>query len=358
MQHPDGGSVTNGLLETLKQRIRRDGPMPVDAFMRTCLADPVHGYWHRAQTIGRGGDFITSPEISQVFGELIGLWCAMTWQQMGQPQAIRLVELGPGRGTLMRDALRAAGAVPAFAAAIRVHLVEMSAAMRKQQAQALAGGAHQPEWHDSVRDVPAGPAIVVANEFLDALPVRQFVFGGGWRERRVTLGDDGALRFGVGDAVHCVLDAEDGAIAEVRPGEEEVLGALAARGDAVAALFLDYGPAQDGLGDTLQAVQNHAYADPLAFPGTADLTAHVQFAAFAEKARKAGLAIDGPLTQAEFLGRLGIAERAAKLMTANPQRAGEIEAAVHRLISPTGMGSLFKVMAVRSPKLSPLIPFG
>jgi SAM-dependent MidA family methyltransferase len=257
----------------------------------------------------------------------------------------------------MRDALRAAGAVPAFAAAIRVHLVEMSASMRNQQAQALAGGAHQPEWHDTVRDVPAGPVIVVANEFLDALPIRQFVSSGGWRERVVMLADDGALRFGVGGGVDCVLDAEDGAIAEVRPGEEEVLDALASRGDPVVALFFDYGPAQDGLGDTLQAVQNHAYTDPLASPGTADLTAHVQFAAFAGKARKAGLATDGPLTQAEFLGRLGIAERAAKLMAANPQRAGEIEAAVHRLISPTGMGSLFKAMAVRSPSLPPLVPF-
>jgi SAM-dependent MidA family methyltransferase len=187
MPHPDDGSVTNGLLEILKQRIRRDGPMPVDAFMRACLDHPVHGYWHRAHTIGRSGDFITSPEISQVFGELIGLWCAVTWQHLGRTPAVRLVELGPGRGTLMRDALRAAGAVPAFAAAIRVHLVEMSASMRNQQAQALAGGAHQPEWHDTVRDVPAGPVIVVANEFLDALPIRQFVSSGGFslREARV-----------------------------------------------------------------------------------------------------------------------------------------------------------------------------
>ena len=358
MPRSEDGCVASGLLESLKARIRRDGPMPVDAYMRACLEDPVHGYWQRARTIGRGGDFITSPEISQVFGELIGLWCAATWQHMGQPQAVRLVELGPGRGTLMRDALRVARAVPAFASAVRVHLVEKSPTLRERQAQALAGSGYQPEWHDSVRDVPQGPAIWVANEFLDALPIRQFVFGDGWRERVVTLGADGALRFGVGDAVDRVLDAEDGAIAEVRQGEEELLGALASRGDAVAALFVDYGPAQDGLGDTLQAVQNHAYADPLAAPGTADLTAHVQFAAFAEKARNADLATDGPLTQTEFLGRLGIAERTAKLMAANPSRAGEMEAAVHRLISPTGMGGLFKAMAVRSPGLPSLVPFG
>jgi NADH dehydrogenase [ubiquinone] 1 alpha subcomplex assembly factor 7 len=358
MPPTDDSAVATGLQDILRERIRCDGPMPVDAFMRACLEDPVHGYWQRAHTIGSGGDFITSPEISQVFGELVGLWCAVTWQRMGQPGTVRLVELGPGLGTLMRDALRAARMVPGFAAAVHVHLVETSPALRARQAEALAGSGYQPAWHDSVRDVASGPAIVVANEFLDALPIRQLVFKGGWRERVVALGADGGLQFGAGDAVACSLDGSEGAIAELRPGEDEVLGALASRTDDVAALFVDYGPAGRDLGDTLQAVRGHAYADVLASPGTVDLTAHVQFAAFGEKARNLGLVADGPLTQAEFLGRLGIAERTAKLMAANPARAGEMEAAAHRLISPTGMGSLFKVIAVRSSRLPPLVPFG
>jgi NADH dehydrogenase [ubiquinone] 1 alpha subcomplex assembly factor 7 len=358
MPRIEDNAAADGLLEVLRKRIRRDGPMPVDAFMRACLDDPVHGYWRRAQTIGRSGDFITSPEISQVFGELIGLWCAAIWQQMGRPETLRLVELGPGLGTLMRDALRAARAVPAFSAAIRVHLVEMSPAMRARQAASLADSTHQVAWHDDVREVPAGTAIVVGNEFLDALPIRQLVCSGGWHERVVGLAPDGGLRFDVGDAVAGVADAEDGAILELRPGEDHLLAALASRGEPLAGLFIDYGPAEAGLGDTLQAVRHHAYADPLTRPGTADMTAHVQFATFARKAQEAGLAADGPLTQAEFLGRLGVAERARKLMAANPQRAGEIEAAVLRLISPTGMGSLFKAMTARSRSLPPLLPFG
>jgi NADH dehydrogenase [ubiquinone] 1 alpha subcomplex assembly factor 7 len=359
MPRIEDNAAAGGLLEVLKDRIRRDGPMPVDVFMRACLDDPVHGYWRRAQTIGRSGDFITSPEISQVFGELIGLWCAAIWQQMGKPETLHLVELGPGLGTLMRDALRAARALPAFAAAIRVHLVEMSPAMRARQAATLADCTHQIAWHDDVREVPAGAAIVVGNEFLDALPIRQLVYSsGGWHERVVGLAPDGGLRFDAGDAVDGGADAQDGAILELRPGEDDVLAALASRDEPLAGLFIDYGPADAGLGDTLQAVRHHVYADPLAHPGTADITAHVQFATFAGKAQDSGLAADGPLTQAEFLGRLGVAERARKLMSANPQRAGEIEAAVLRLISPTGMGSLFKAMAVRSRSLPPLLPFG
>jgi NADH dehydrogenase [ubiquinone] 1 alpha subcomplex assembly factor 7 len=358
MPRTDDSTVATGLQDILRERIRRDGPIPVDAFMRACLEDPVHGYWQRAHTIGRSGDFITSPEVSQVFGELVGLWCVVTWQRMGQPGTVRLVELGPGLGTLMRDALRAVRAVPAFVAAVRVHLVETSPTLRARQAQTLADIGHRPEWHDSARDVASGPAIIVANEFLDALPIRQLVFNGGWRERVVVLGADGGLQFGAGDVVACSLEGAEGAVVELRPGEEALLGVLASRADDAAALFVDYGPAESGLGDTLQAVRGHTYADVLAAPGTADLTAHVQFAGFGEKARNLGLAVDGPLTQAEFLGRLGIAKRTEKLMAANPARAGEIEAAVHRLISPTGMGSLFKVIAVRSSSLPPLVPFG
>ena len=351
----------------LRETIARDGPMPLDRYMQACLADPEHGYWQRAASIGGQGDFVTAPEISQVFGELIGLWSALAWERMGRPVPLRLVELGPGRGTLMRDALRAARVLPGFRDAATVHLVEVSGPLREVQRGTLVaassgdGNAAAAVWHERLAEVPPGPAIVIANEFLDALPIRQLVFAeGAWHERVVGLAADGGLRFALGAAVDYRGDAQpfEGAIVELRAGEEELLATLASRSAPLAALLIDYGPAEPALGDTLQAVRRHAYADPLAAPGSADLTAHVQFAALAQKARSAGLAADGPLTQAEFLGRLGVAERAERLMSANPQRAGEIETAVQRLISPTGMGSLFKVLAVRSPALSPLEPFG
>lgn len=341
--------------------------MPVDRFMQACLGDPLYGYRHKPQSIGRAGDFVTAPEISQVFGELIGLWCAAVWEGMGKPAPVRLVEPGPGRGTLMGDALRAASVMPDFLAAASVHLVEVSPPMRQLQRQALqpAGAARRQAppigWHETVDEVPPGPAIIVANEFLDALPIRQLVYDGrAWRERVVALAPDGRLSLAAGGTVEFRSDAPaaPGAIAEVRPGEDALLAALAARPAPLVALLVDYGPAEAALGDTLQAVRHHAYVDPLAEPGTADLTAHVQFAALAAKARAAGLAADGPLTQAEFLGRLGIVERTARLMAANPARAAEIEAATQRLMSPGGMGQLFKALAVRSPGLPAPPPFG
>jgi SAM-dependent MidA family methyltransferase len=361
------GRTSGGLRAVLAERIRCEGPMPVDRFMQACLDHPVYGYRHKPQSIGRAGDFVTAPEISQVFGELIGLWCAVVWEAMGRPAPVRLVELGPGRGTLMRDALRAARAVPGFLAAASVHLVEISPPMRQLQRRTLetagAPGEQPPPvvWHERVEELPPGPAIIVANELLDALPIRQLVFDGqAWRERVVALAPDGHLAFAAGGAVDFRSEATAalGAIAELRPGEDALLAALAARPASLVALLIDYGPAEVALGDTLQAVRHHAWVDPLADPGAADLTAHVQFAALAAKARVAGLMADGPLTQAEFLGRLGMVERTARLMAANPARAGEIEAATQRLMSPGGMGQLFKALAVRSPGLPAPPPFG
>jgi NADH dehydrogenase [ubiquinone] 1 alpha subcomplex assembly factor 7 len=362
---PRADGARGGLLAELSERIRRDGPMRVDAYMEACHAHPLYGYRHKAASIGAAGDFITAPEISQVFGELIGLWSAVVWQTMGRPAPLRLVELGPGRGTLMRDALRASKAMPGFLAAVSVHLVEVSEPMRRLQRAALlrgdADGAPAVTWHAALAEVPAGPAIVIANELLDALPIRQLVCDGqAWRERVVALDAHGCLTLAAGDAVELesAVPAPEGAIVELRAGEDELLAALAARAVPSAALLIDYGPAVPAFGDTLQAVRGHAYIDPLAEPGAADLTAHVQFAALAEKARAAGLAPDGPITQAEFLGRLGIVERTARLMAANPMRAAEIEAATQRLMSPGGMGQLFKAMAVRSSALPAPPPFG
>lgn len=361
----EAGGGGNPLLLKLRERIRRDGPLPVGDYMQVCVGDPEHGYWRRRDTIGAAGDFVTAPEISQIFGELIGLWCAVTWQQLGSPTRLRLVELGPGRGTLMRDALRAARRVPEFIEGATVHLVEISDALREVQRATLANARDQPAvmWHLDIAEVPDGPAVIVANEFLDALPIRQLVYAdGAWHERVVALDAQGALMFGRGDRVDqpagVPRDPQPGTIVEVRAGEEQLLAQLATRSQPFVALFIDYGPATAAIGDTLQAVCRHEYADPLAEPGTADLTAHVLFAALADKARAAGLAVDGPITEAEFLGRLGIAERATRLMAANPAKAAEIEAGVQRLMAPTGMGQLFKVLAVRSRTLPPPAPFG
>ena len=345
------------------EEIRAKGPMPVARYFEIAVADPEAGYWQRRSIIGAGGDFVTAPEISQIFGELLGLWCAGAWQSMGMPPSVRLVELGPGRGTLMRDVLRTLRrALPAMHAGLHVHLVELSAPFRAAQAELLAGftAAADPVWHDDLSQVPPAPAIVIANEFLDELPVRQLVRAQGhWRERVVTCDAAGALAFGLGDVVDAegLGPAEEGAIAELREGEAPLLATLAARAAPTAALFIDYGPEDARFGDTLQAMRRHAYEDPLADPGTCDLTAHVQFARFAEAARAAGFAVDGPMVQAEFLGAMGLAIRASRLMSANPSEAAAIELAAQRLIAPTGMGSLFKVLALRSPHLPPAPPF-
>jgi NADH dehydrogenase [ubiquinone] 1 alpha subcomplex assembly factor 7 len=394
------GQADSSLLDRLRDLIVRHGPLPVDEYMRVCLGDPKHGYWQQAATIGKSGDFITAPEISQVFGELIGLWSVMVWEGMGRPSPVRLVELGPGRGTLMNDALRAAQLVPPFLDAATVHLIEISDPLRELQARTLLpppvhaehgsamtwgrageGGNHDGSgipppltpphkgegnslpmsWHGALEEVPPGAAIVIANEFLDALPIRQLVNDGDvWRERVVDLAPEGGLRFMSGQAVEFRggTDAKPGDIVELRAGEDEMLAALAARKEPHMALFVDYGPAGHSFGDTLQAVHRHAYADPLIAPGASDLTAHVHFAALAQKAGDAALTPYGPISQAEFLARLGIVPRAQKLMAANPARAGDIEAGVQRLVSPAGMGGLFKVMAVGSPHLPPPPPFG
>ncbi|HWB43914.1 MAG TPA: SAM-dependent methyltransferase [Hyphomicrobiaceae bacterium] len=359
MPNADATDGDTPLLARLRARIAREGPIAVDQYMQACL----EAYWQRGAAIGAERDFITAPEISQVFGELIGLWAAIVWQSLGQPATVRLVELGPGHGSLMRDALRAARLVPDFLRATSLHLVEVSGPLRQAQARTLASldPAVTPQWHASLAEVPAGPAIMVGNEFLDALPIRQLIRDEtGWRERVVALSDDGRLRFEDGAAVADadLPPAPPGSILELRAGEEALIAQLAARAEPLVALLIDYGPAEAGFGDTLQAVRRHAYTDVLKDPGAADLTAHVQFAGLARKARAAGLATDGPIPQAEFLGRLGIAERAAKLMAANPPRAGEIETGVQRLMAPAGMGGLFKVLALRTPALAPPPPFG
>ena len=353
----------SGLEAELVRRIRDEGPIPVSRYMALCLGHPRHGYYMTRDPFGAQGDFTTAPEISQMFGELIALWAANVWQAMGSPAAIRLIELGPGRGTLMADLLRVATGLSAFHEALQVHLVETSPALRAAQARTLAGKA-EPVWHETIATALDGPVLVIANEFLDALPLDQFVMTPqGWRERLVGLDGQGGLGFGL-SAMEAGLSqaAPAGAVFERPTIALDIVATLSRhlRQAGGAALFVDYGSAQSGFGDTLQAMKRHAFVPVLAEPGEADLTVHVDFARMGQAGLRAGAAVHGPVTQADFLRALGLAERAQALSRkATPDQAQAIAAAFDRLTQAgeTGMGDLFKVLALSHPALPPLPGF-
>jgi len=332
----------------LAARIAADGPIGVDAYMAACLGDPEHGYYRTKSGIGAAGDFTTAPEISQIFGELIGLWLADRWQAAGSPAIFDLVELGPGRGVLMQDALRAAAkTLPAFVGAARLHLVDISAPLRAEQRRRL--GRYNPVFCESLAEIRSdAPLFLVANEFFDALPARQFVRrGDAWRERLVGR-HDGALRFVDGPAVDFRRqDAPDGAVVETSPVGEAIARDIAGRivRQGGAALAIDYGTAVSGWGDTLQAVRAHKRANVFDDPGECDLTVHVDFPALAAAARSEGASCTGIVGQGAFLARLGLPVRLGQLVRANPG-AGEIVAASRRLLDPGEMGTLFKAMAI------------
>ncbi len=360
--------MAGGLLDVLLRRIALSGPLTVADYMAEALGHPRFGYYATRDPFGVAGDFVTAPEVSQMFGELVGLWCAVVWQAMGQPDPVRWVELGPGRGTLMADALRACRKVRGFAEAAHIHLVETSPILRRIQADALAKAAppRSPLWHDDLAGVPEGPMILVANEFLDALPIRQFErTAAGWNERLVAAGPGGdGLIFALSPPSRrpppllppAVFDAPLGAIAEVSPAIIGVIDAIGRRlaGTGGAALIIDYGHPLSAPGDTLQAVRGHAYHDPLADPGQADLTAHVDFQRVAQAAIEAGVRTFGPIGQGHFLERLGLGARADALIAgATPARADAIRAARHRLTSAGEMGTLFKAVSLQHPDLPP-----
>ncbi len=353
----------NPLARMVARRIRAIGPITIADYMTEALSHPRHGYYATRDPLGARGDFVTAPEVSQIFGELIGLWCADTWHRMGRPDPIILAELGPGRGTLMADALRAVRSVPPFRRALRLHLVETSPVLRAAQAQALSGA--DPCWHDDVTSLPEGPLLLIANEFLDALPIRQFLRGPtGWHERRIGLA-------GEGESLAFILDPEPsawaaallpaaaheappGTLCEVSPAALSLAHSLGARlvNQGGAALFIDYGYYPRACGDTLQAVRHHRHHDVLADPGEADLTAHVDFAAIAAAGEEAGARAYGPVAQGAFLSALGLAERAAVLLTkATPQQVAALQSACRRLLDPAEMGTLFKVLALTHPTL-------
>jgi SAM-dependent MidA family methyltransferase len=362
--------MSTPLSQKIKALVRATGPIGISDYFAMCLADPEHGYYRTREPFGSTGDFITAPEISQLFGEMIGIFLVHAWQRHGSPATVRLVEAGPGRGTMMADMLRVIRKLaPPLFDGMRVHLVETSERLRGVQRVTLESYSTRIAWHDNIEDVPEGFVLVVANELFDAIPIHQFVkTPAGFRERLVGLDDRDELTFAVGAAV---LDPQelpsplaavpDGTVFEVAPARRAVMATLCERlRDAGGtALIIDYGHMVTGFGDTLQAVRNHEFDPPLAHPGKADLTSHVDFEDLARIAVSAGVHLNGGLRQGDFLYGLGLAERASALAKGKePADRKLIAAAVDRLAGEGAgkMGELFKVMAVSSPACD-LAPF-
>lgn len=351
---------TLSLAEQIDAQIRATGPMSIATYMGLCLSHPRHGYYAVGRPIGAHGDFITAPEISQMFGELIGFFIVNLWQQMGEPQSFTLLELGPGRGTLIEDALRAASRADGFENALHLQLFESNALLKGEQEKRL--GNWSPYWASEIDAVSDDPLFVVANEFFDALPLRQYVkTDDGWHERLVGL-SEGTRSFGLSPtpiaesaAPPEVHGAYPGEVLELSPAAADTMQRLARKvavqGGAI--LAIDYGYAETQAGETLQAVRRHAFADPLEAPGETDISAHVNFDVLAEAARAAGLATAPLAEQGDWLLRLGLGERAKALARANPAEAGNIARAVERLTAPEQMGRLFKVLCAHSPGLRP-----
>jgi len=353
----------------LKKLIKSSGPMPVWRYMELCLTHPRHGYYVARDPLGREGDFTTSPEISQMFGELLGLWAASVWKAIGSPSVLRVIELGPGRGTMMADALRALRVLPPLYQSLSVHLVEINPVLREKQKSTLTG-VRNIAWHERLDDVPGGPSVILANEYFDVLPIHQVVKREtGWHERVVEIDGTGQLVFGTAaeptprfEALlpPLVRAAPVGAVFEWRPDAEMMRIATRVRDQGGAALIIDYGHLRSEAGDTFQAIARHSFADPLKNPGEADITAHVDFQALARAAEDLGARVHGPVPQGDFLTRLGIETRALTLMAkTTPEISEDISGALKRLIGGGrgSMGSMFKVLAASEPNLTSLAGF-
>ena len=350
------------LQDRIAERIRLHGPLGVAEYMALALLDPREGYYPTRDPLGADGDFITAPEISQMFGEVLGLWVLQSWRDLGAPAPLHLVELGPGTGRMMGDVLRSLRLEPALLGRMSVNMVEASPALQAVQGRMLASSPYPVFWHDGLDAVPDGPAIILGNEYLDCLPIRQFIRrGDSWRERVVTLegggeGSGSPLAFaestrGPGSLPLPPVEAGDGDLLEVRPGTAQLVDTLARRFDDAPgrALFIDYGPGDTETGDTLQALRRHTKVDPLDSPGQADLTARVDFGQLRREAEAAGLSVHGPATQAAFLSRLGLEVRAGALARANPSSQDVLARQLHRLTAPDEMGTLFKAISIGAP---------
>ena len=356
--------MTTSLARRLARQIRLNGPISVAEFMSACLFDPEHGYYTTREPFGRDGDFITAPEISQIFGELVAIWLVEAWRRSGAPAPFVLAEIGPGRGTLAADVMRTLKRVaPDMLAAARFHLVEASPRLVEIQRRTLAGDADSVAWTDRLESLPMLPLLIIGNEIFDALPMRQYLLtASGWRERLIALDPQGRLAFlaGPGTLDRGLLPAGEpgpGAIFEVAPAREAMAATIAAHiaAHGGAGLFFDYGHLEPGYGDTLQALRSHGFADVFACPGEADLTSHVDFAALAAAAARenAGAAL---LEQGAFLTRMGLFARAEALSAARPDQAAAITQAARRLAGDDAMGKLFKVMTIHKGA-SPPFPF-
>ncbi|MGJ4916568.1 class I SAM-dependent methyltransferase [Bradyrhizobium sp. SZCCHNR1015] len=354
---------TSPLHTEIKRLIKASGPMPVWRYMELCLMHPEHGYYVSRDPLGREGDFTTAPEVSQMFGELLGLWAASIWKATGSPQQFRLIELGPGRGTMMSDALRALRVLPPLYQTISVHLVEVNPVLREKQKATLTG-LRNVNWHESFDEVPEGPSVIFANEYFDVLPIHQMIRREtGWHERVVELDDEENFVYGAAAdptpgfellLPPLVRAAPAGAIFEWRPNMEMMAIARRIRDQRGAAVIIDYGHVRSDVGDTFQAIARHSFADPLKTPGLADITAHVDFDALARAAEAVGARVHGPVTQGEFLQRLGIETRALTLMQkASPEVSEDIASGLKRLTGGGrgGMGSLFKVLGISDPAI-------
>ena len=346
------------LIDRLRREIALTGPMTVADYVTRCLHDPQDGYYAARPNLGARGDFITAPLVSQMFGELIGLWAVEVWTRLGAPDRFRLVEVGPGDGTLMDDALRAARLAPGFLEACDLVLIEPSAPLREAQARRLSDHDRTPRWVKSLHDVETdAPVILIANEVLDCLPARQFMrTETGWAERRVGLDDSGGLTFGLtapsAGFIKPAFDIAPGQIFEVSEQQTAFgrdLGALI-REASGAALLIDYGRDRPGPGDTLQALKRHEKVDPLSTPGEADLTQWADFPVVLEAAVRSGADVTGCRGQGDFLRALGVETRAQRLMQSRPDAAPVIERQLHRLTAPDQMGDLFKAACVFAPK--------
>lgn len=333
------------------------GPLPVNKYLALCLFDPSDGYYTTREPFGAAGDFVTAPEISQMFGELVAVWLYQAWLAIGRPLPVTIAEIGPGRGTLMKDMLRTLTRLdPAIAAGASFALVETSPRLTEIQKQTLAESSVELGWHETIATLPQAPLLIVGNELFDAVPIRQFIrAGAGWRERVIGLDVSDELSFFAGaGSVEAMLLPEDaaeapqGSIFEIAPARAALMATIVERiaDHGGAGLFPDYGHLQPGFGDTLQAVRKHAPEDVLANPGEADLTAHVDFAALAAVVRAQGLEAE-LTTQGDFLLGMGLLERAGLLGSdASEQSRQAIADAVERLAGPDAMGTLFKVLKI------------
>jgi SAM-dependent MidA family methyltransferase len=352
------------LTERIARHIRMNGPLPLAEYMHWCLFDKTQGYYQNKQVFGHSGDFVTAPEVSQMFGELIGAWLVNTWRELGQPFPFNLIELGPGNGTLMADIVRATNVDQDFVSAMRIQMIETSARLIDIQKEKLEH-VKSIQWHVSLDDIADGPALIIANEFLDALPFRQYVkHKDKWHERAIDTDDEGKLIVGMSD--NCLpLDAlpqnhedePDGSVFEISTIREAFVERIAScvTEQNGAALLIDYGHVSSGFGDTFQAIHAPQYTNPFENAGEADLTSHVDFGPFSEIVEKSGSNALPIMTQGDFLLKLGLLERAGSLgADKSAKEQDDIKHAAERLALPDQMGDLFKVFAISSkPELWP-----